>query len=172
MIAVSGTTLAIIAGIATVTAAAAQVAQAQQAAATGRSKARLFARDAQRRRDIAQQQAEESRRDTSRLLGTQRALTAGSGIDFAGTPVLVGGDTAAEGELQAQRILVTGLSEAAGLDAAAAFAKRGGEDAQAAGFIGAGVTLLTGFSRINFGQSSGARIPRLPVGSRFNKGEA
>lgn len=151
-------TLGIIAGGATIAAAGGQIAQGQSTAAAGRSRARLFAAQAAQRRAKAEADAGDFRKRQSRLLAKQRAGTAASGVSFEGTPILVGGDTAQEAELQAQKILVAGLTDAIGLDTSAAFERSGASDAEAAGFINAGSTLLTGFSRVGFG-SSGKKIP-------------
>ncbi len=140
-------TLGLMIGAGTLISAGGAVIQGQATAQTGRDRARLFTRQSARRQEEAQVEAEDFRRRERRLLSTQRAGFAASGVTTEGTPTGVGADTAKEIELAAQRIMAGGLSEATGLGITAGFERRGAGQASTAGFLRAGSTLLTGFGR-------------------------
>lgn len=88
------------------------------------------------------------RRETARLLGRQRAGFAKAGVGLEGSPLLVMAETAAEGELLAQRERHRG--EVARTRAAneAAIAKAEGRAALVGGVLGAGASILTGASSL------------------------
>lgn len=153
------TALAIVAG-GTVLSAVGSISEGQAEAKTGRARARLLSREAARRQETAQAEASDFRRRNRRVLAAQRAGFAASGVSGDGTPLLVGGDTAEEIELQAQRILVSGLADATGLAFESRAEKRRASGAATRGFLSAGSTLLTGFGRAGFG--SGQKTPKIP----------
>jgi len=154
-------TLGIIAAGGALLSAAGQISSSQAQAKAERSRAALLQQDAERRRQIAAQDAAAFRRDQSRLEARQRAGFAASGVKvFEGTPMGVQIDTAREGEFQAQRILVGGLTEATGLDTEAGFLRTQARNTQSTGFIRAGGTLLSGFARAgSFGQGGQTKVP-------------
>lgn len=99
---------------------------------------------AERERQIAQRDAADFRRRESRVLAASRARRAGSGVTSQGSPLLVDESTAAEIELGARNILVSGATNASRLEQQAALDRSNARSARAGGLLGAGSTLLTG----------------------------
>lgn len=158
--ALGSTALAVMAGVTAAVSAAGSISQGQAAASTGRARSDLLRQQADRERKQAEADADEFRRRQSRLLATQRAGFGASGVAFEGTPLLVGADTAGEIELQAQKILAGGLSEASALETEANFARTSGRQASTAGFVGAGASLLSGAARsASFFEEDRPRVP-------------
>lgn len=84
---------------------------------------------------------------TQRLLGSQRAAAAASGIDAgSGSALDILVSTAGIGELDAQTIRNNAAREAWGLRSEAAAQRAQGRFAKSAGKFGAGSTLLTGLA--------------------------
>lgn len=155
------TALAAIAIASAAMSASSQIGASQAQAKAERSRSDILKQDAARRAQIAQQDAQAFRRDQSRLQARQRVGYGASGVKvFEGTPLGVQTDTAREGEFQAQRILVGGLTEAAGLDTQASLLKRQARTTSTAGLIQGGSTLLSGFARAgSFGTGGQAKVP-------------
>jgi len=86
------------------------------------------------------------RDNVRKLLSTQRALYGKSGVDMTGSPLLVMEDTAAKSEIDALAIRHGGDIAAAQQRSAATLSKMRGKNAQTAGYIGAGSSLLSGAS--------------------------
>jgi len=94
---------------------------------------------------------EQSRDEVRRVLARQRALVGASGITTEGSPLLVMMETARQGELDALRIRYTsevearqGLFQAQQYQSEATLQRYQGKQAQKAGYLSAGGTLLTG----------------------------
>lgn len=154
---------------ATATQAAGQITQGVAARRAGRARKSALEAQAARRGERAGAEERDFRRRASRLLARQRALFAASGVSTEGSPTAVGGDTAAEAELQARRILRAGLSDAELLRFQGSLESQKGESAFLAGLTGAGTTLLTGARRLPFGSPAAPTIPRIATnpGERF-----
>lgn len=105
----------------------------------GKAAKRAAAHSAAQERKLARERERISRRESSLMLGRQRAVTAAQGTTMEGSPLMVLEDAAAEAELEALHIREGGAARAAAL------IKRG-KDAQAVGYMDAGKTLLGGVS--------------------------
>lgn len=103
----------------------------------GKSAKRWAASNAAQERKLARERERISRRQSDLLKGRQRAIAAAQGTTMEGSPLLALEDTAAEAELEALHIRQGGEARAS------AQIKRG-KDAQVAGFMDAGSTLLGG----------------------------
>lgn len=79
--------------------------------------------------------------------GDQRAAYAKSGVDISGSANDVINDTGIQGELAALATLYGGASQAQNLRAQAQLDIFSGQQAQTAGWLGGGTTLLTGGAR-------------------------
>lgn len=86
------------------------------------------------------------RRQAARLLGSQRAATAGSGVNVEGSPLLVMMETAGDAEYDAQLIKYGGEIRASTAFAQAASDRMAARAARTGGYIGAGGSLLRGAS--------------------------
>ena len=88
------------------------------------------------------------RRQQSRVMAARRAARGASGVSSdTGSPLLADADMAREIELQAQRIRYGGQVESQRLNQQAALTKMAGKNAEQAGYLRAGSSLLTGFGR-------------------------
>lgn len=84
-----------------------------------------------------------------RVVGAQRAAGAASGLDTqSGTPLVVLGDSAREGELDILARLYSGQASATAYRNDAARMRAEGKSAQMGGFINAGTSLLSGFGKM------------------------
>jgi len=86
------------------------------------------------------------RESVQKMLSTQRALYGKSGVDMAGSPLLVMEDTAAQGELDALAIRYGGDVASAQQRSAANLSRMQASDYQTAGYLKAGSSLLSGAS--------------------------
>lgn len=142
-------TILIIAAVAAIAAAGVGAyASYEQGQAQGKA-ARYNARVQENQALAAKQQAEfaanQQREQTRRLLARERALYGSSGVDVGvGSPLLVVADTAMQGELEAQAILKGGADRQSSFRAQAGLDRFMGRQAEMAGNIGAGATLLSG----------------------------
>ncbi|NKB58990.1 MAG: hypothetical protein GKS00_21905 [Alphaproteobacteria bacterium] len=102
---------------------------------------------ADRDRQLAAQQANDLRDNEARQQARLRALVAGSGTTLEGTPLAVLGDITQEGEFQAQRTEASGATAANRAEGQAALRRFEGQNAQRAGTLRAGSTLLTSASQ-------------------------
>lgn len=145
---VTGTTAAILIGASAAVSAGGAVLQARAANARSKYQSTVQRQQADRERQIAAAQEEDFRRRQSRLMAARRAAGGASGLDTStGSPLLASEDFAAETELQALRIRSGGETRATRLEQQAALTRAGGRNAQTAGFIGAGSSLLSGAGR-------------------------
>jgi hypothetical protein len=142
-----------------------QVQQGRTANAVATYNAQLANRNA----EIAEQNAEaaklagtareeQSRDEVRRVLARQRALVGASGVTTEGSPLLVMMESARQGELDALRIRYTsevearsGQFQAQQYQSEATLQRLQGKQAQTAGYMSAGGTLLTGFAQAGTG---------------------
>jgi len=145
-------TVAIIAVVATVAATAvsayAQYEQGQQAKKAAKSQTEMAEYNATLARQAGESRARDVRERNRRILATARANAGASGVALTpGTsPLAVLAYDAKEGELDALRAQYSGDVEAAGLSAQARMHRFAGKEAEHAGLVGAGTTLLSGLA--------------------------
>ena len=91
------------------------------------------------------------RRETEKVLSSQRAKFAKAGVEMAGTPLMVAADTMYESDLDSLAIQYSStveqgqlLAKEAGLRQEASLQKMSGKAARDAGYLGAGSSLLSG----------------------------
>lgn len=111
--------------------------QGQAASDAAKFNQRVFEQNAVAARQRAAAEAEDSRRRTARLLGRQRAGIGARGLAVEGSPLELLSDTAAEGELEARRIIDAGELEARGFTQRAALARAEASSARREGIFGA-----------------------------------
>lgn len=121
---------------------------------SGRAQAKMAEYNAQvakREAQVAEQNAayEEAmhRKEGARLMATQRARYAKSGVTSSGSPLLVMEDTAAEIERDALAIRYGGNVAAANARSSATLSRLTGSQAKTASYYSAGSSLLTGISK-------------------------
>ncbi len=102
---------------------------------------------AERDRRLTAQQASNLRDAEARRQATLRARVAGSGTSLEGSPLAILGDLVGEAEFQALRTTVSGETAANRAEGKAALRQFEGRNAQRAGFIKAGSTLLSSASK-------------------------
>ena len=109
--------------------------------------------DAQNRGTVA---AAEHRDKVKRMIGTQRASMAASGVaSDTGTGLDLLAETAGMGELDALRILNNSQREAEGLNSQAQLTTMQGKFSKNAGTLSAGASLLSGASNAYYGFKAG-----------------
>ena len=108
-------------------------------------------------KDKAKAEEDAHRESVKRILSTQRALFAKSGVDMSGSPLLVMEDTARQGELDALTIRYGGDVAAARARSQANLMRMQGADKMTAGYIGAGTTLLTGATQMGMSFYKGGK---------------
>lgn len=106
---------------------------------------------ADRDRQIAEQDAQDFDDNESRRRATARARIAGSGVTFEGTPLAVLSDLAGEAQFNKLRILSGGETSVIRAENQAANRRVEGRSAQRSGFFRAGASLLTGASKFKRG---------------------
>jgi len=104
--------------------------------------AQVAERNAKTAKAVAEVEAARKRRETQRLSSRQRALYGKAGVTFEGSPLLVMEDTAAEGELDALLIEYRGLTQTQAYQSQAESSRMKARQAKAAGWYGAGTSLL------------------------------
>lgn len=136
---------------ASIVSAGASVAQGIQASNAAKANAKAFEADAVAAQQSARLKERQSRRETARLLATQRARFGKAGVTLQGSPLLVQDEAVAEGELEARIIRFGGNVDATSLRNKAAVQRSEASQLRTAGFLKAGQSLLTGFG--NFAAS-------------------
>lgn len=96
----------------------------------------------------AESEAADRRRRARYLLGTQLAATGASNLQLEGSPLLAMVDSGVQEDLEARRIRYKGYLQSVGYGSQAALSRYEGRQAAAAGYIGAGTSLLRGVSTI------------------------
>lgn len=106
--------------------------------------ARVQEQQANAERQAAAAEAEDFRRRFSRRRAGNVARLGGSGVDIAGSPLLVFEDFEREAALQSSRLLNIGDVRATRLEQQADLTRAGGRSARRAGTLRAGQSLLSG----------------------------
>ena len=145
----AASTIAIVAmAAAAAMSATAAIAQGRAAANEAKAQAALRDQQAQRQREVAAFQEERTRRDAERVQGAQRAHLAAAGVDpAAGTALLLQEELAGQSEFNALLARAQGDGEAQLVEHQARIDRLRGRNAQTAGYLRAGTTLLTSASR-------------------------
>src|SRR3990167_1939061 len=143
--AIASTTLLLIAaGLS----AASAVSQGKADRAQADFQARINEQQAQREREVSDEEERDFRKVQSANLAERRAALGKSGVDLSsGSPLLASSDFAAETELQAQRIRRGGETKATRLGQQADFLRQAGKSAQQRGFLRGGASLLSGYGK-------------------------
>ena len=119
--------------------------QGQAAQSQANFQAAILRQQAERERQQAASDAEDFRRNQSRILAARRAALGASGVEPAsGSPLLVSEDFASEVEFQALRILSGGEVRATRAEQQAVLQRFAGRAARTSGFIRGGSLLVTG----------------------------
>ncbi|WP_022729778.1 hypothetical protein [Fodinicurvata sediminis] len=143
----SGIEIGTIAAIASVGSAAVgamgAIQQGQAANAAADYNAKLAEREAQQAEQAAALEERRHRERVRRMIGSQRAAAAAGG-GLEGTPLLMMGETAMKGEIDALLIRNAGSERAVRARSQAALDRMQGQQAQRAGYMGAGSSLLSG----------------------------
>lgn len=126
--------------------AAGAVSQGRAANQAAKFQATQLEQQADRDRQLAALQANDLRDAESRRQATLRARVSGSGTTLEGTPLAILSDLAGESELQARRVAAGGETAANRAQGQAALSRFEGKNAQRAGVIKAGSSLLTSAS--------------------------
>lgn len=121
--------------------------QAQKKAAN--YNAALQERQAENEKAAAAIQEENFRKQTAARMATLRTGYAASGVEISeGTPLLVAMESQANAEKDALRIRWGGETQADAFLGAATLSRAQGSQAQTAGYLGAGASLLSGAGRV------------------------
>jgi hypothetical protein len=118
--------------------------QGQQAEKAGKYNAQVAENQAIMVRQAAGVREEQHRARVRALAGQQRAGVGASGVEEAGSPLLVMADTLQQAELDAQRIRYGGEVSATGYESQARLQRYQGGQYATAGMLGAGQSLLSG----------------------------
>lgn len=118
--------------------------QGQQAKKQADYNASVAEADAAAAKQKAEYDEKMHRERVRRLLSSQRAAYGKSGVDLAGSPLLMLQDTAKEGELDALAIRYGGDVEASRNRSEANLLRMQGRAARTSGYLQAGGTLLSG----------------------------
>lgn len=128
-----------------VIAAAGAIQQGQAQKQQSKANARLLDLQAKRTRELARIKEQRQRRDSSRLMGMQRAGFAAGGVNAStGTAALVQQQTARDAEFEALLIRAQGETEASLLEMEAAATRKKGNNQFIGGLFSGGGSLLTG----------------------------
>lgn len=142
------TVAAIVAVAAAAAGATASVAQGQAQKRQARTQAEILRQQGLRERQEAAAREEDFRRQQARLTAARRAILGATGVEPGeGSPLLTSEDFAGETELQALRIRSGGEVRGTRLQQQANLTLQRGRDAQRAGFVRAGASLLSGGAR-------------------------
>lgn len=110
--------------------------------------ARVAERQGQMARQAADLEEARQRNRTDKLLSSQRAAVAASGLDLEGSPLLVMEESAAQSELDALLIRHSGSVAEAQANSQAAADRMSGRAAKMQGYYSAGASLLSGASSV------------------------
>lgn len=158
--AIGTTTLAIIAAVGTLASAAGRVIGSQQQAANLKFNAAAQRQAAEYRMNVARARAEDRRKESRRVQAAARARLASSGvIPDAGTGLDIQGQIARQGEVNALREIVAGMTDADYLNTNAALSQSQVGPTRLLGFVNAGATALTGARRIGSFGTGGSPGP-------------
>jgi hypothetical protein len=142
------TGMMILGGVSTLVSTAGAIQQGQAEREAAEYNAEVMRQGAQASRDKAEYDETIHRERIRRLLSSQRAEYGASGVDMAGSPLLVLEDTAAQGELDARAIRYGGEVEARQKLSQAEIYEQQGKSAKTASYYKAGSSLLSGGASI------------------------
>lgn len=139
----------VLSALGTVVGAVGSISAGNQSAKVAEYNAKVAENNAQAAQQTAAYEANLTRENLRRTIGAQRAAGASSGLDTtSGTPVAVLGDTAKQGEMDVLAQLYSGRAAAVGYHNDARRMRAEGKAQKQAGFINAGTSLLSGFSKM------------------------
>ena len=122
--------------------------QGKMANQQAKMQAEMYARQAERERQIGELNAARRRTSNKRIEGTQRAiLGAGGGYMSEGSALLAQEELAGEGELNARLIENNAAAQVSSLQAQQVLERARGKNAERAGYIRAGSALLKGAAK-------------------------
>lgn len=137
-----------------------QISQGAQAKRLGDYQAAQAAADAQAEREAGIVAANKTRRDALRQRSAARAAIGASGIETgAGTPLVIEGEIERSGEEGALQQILYGARRGTRLEQEGELARMAGENRQAAGYMGAFGSLLSGGAQIAKGWRVGTQSP-------------
>lgn len=120
-----------------------QLYAAEQAAQAQEYNAQIAEQQAEVERQHANIEAARQRRDTQKLLSTQRARYGASGVAFTGSPLEVLSETAEDAEYDALLTEWVGRMRGGYYDAEAGMRRRSARSERIGSYIGAGTTFLS-----------------------------
>lgn len=126
----------------------AAVAQGEAASSAAKYNAAVAENDAAAAGQQAQYEAQRIRERNKRILASQRASQAASGLDLSGSFDDVQLDSAIQGEMDALAAIYTGQINAGSSKARAQLARMEGRAARTGSYLQAGGSLLTGASKV------------------------
>lgn len=133
------------------------------------AQAKAAERQASEERAASQREAIQRSKEARLVMSRQQAVAASSGAGATDPTVLkLMGDVAGQGYVNSQAAIYEGESRGRALEDQAAISRMQGRQARLSGFIGAGTSILSGFS--GFSNSRGTRgLPRLrPTQYRYS----
>ena len=151
-------TVASVAG--TAVSAVGAIAGGQAAQSQADQQAALYRQQAQQTLSQGEYEAGRKQDEINKTMGTQVALTGGSGVNLDGSPSDVIGSTASEGALDTSAIRYGARVNANNLKYQAGVSRAQGQNAATSGFLSAGGTLFGGLGQL------GTRLGR-PYGMSY-----
>jgi hypothetical protein len=134
---------AVAAGLSGIVGAVGAVSSGKAQANAAEFNADVARQQAEQERTASRQEAEDFRREQSRLFARRRAVMGGSGVDTStGSPLLASEDFASEAELGAKRIQAGGELRATRLSQQASLFGAEASNARTGGFMRAGSLLI------------------------------
>lgn len=135
--------------ISSIVGAASQASQGQAAYDYSAYNASIAEENAKETRAVAAQNESDQATTVRRVISSQRAAAAASGVDVSsGSPLELMSETAASGAYDALKIRYAGSVQAANYESQAALDRLQGQMYRTAGYSRAGATLLGGASRV------------------------
>lgn len=141
-----------------------QIVSAGQQADAAEYNAEVAEREAEAARQTAGFEEQQHRRRVSRILASQRAGYAASGVTFEGSPLLVMADSAQQAEVDALAIRRAGSIEESRALSQAALDRLQARNIRTAGYLGAAATIASGGYRSSLLGSGGSSISVPKVG--------
>jgi len=150
---------------ATAVTAGSSIMQGMQAKETADANAELARRQGAADQDAAVAQAEKIRKAGQQQAGQANAALAASGVSIgSGTPVLIDEQIYRDSESDAMNTILTGTRQQRSANDQAALLESQGQNAQTAGFLNAGASVLAGGAKVGKGWTSVSSGPQLGSG--------
>lgn len=146
--------------VGTAIAAGGQIHGGIQAKKAAKKRANLLREQAAREKEAAEFDALQQERAFEKLMGRQRLAFAASGVELAGSPLLLLEETLRDKQETINNILRGGEARAGALSAQAREVKRAGRNALIGSILGATGTVLTGAGRAKAGGFGGTSTNR------------